>query len=177
MEAWQKALSCEQLAAGLTGCSQVVIHAPGSPEWTTTASLSTLTSAWGLIQTSLWTWNKRDCPLSCQSWAVGAEGKFSVCNRVRSQLEISFNFKSMLRNSCFSFLADETKIASCQITFLQMWGLLWALSMFSAGTVKLLWLIHCAQQMLLHGQRGWCGNFKRLIDLDKYWGGSCSSQY
>lgn len=119
VKAPQKALSCEQLAAGLTGCSQVVIHVLWQ-QWIITASLSTLTLAWGFIQASFWTWNKRDCPFCCQSWAVGAEVKLHVCNRVRCQLAVSFNFRSRLRKSCFSFLADETNFACCQITLLQV---------------------------------------------------------
>jgi len=62
----------------------------------------------------------KEIGFSCQSWAVEAEAK--LCVRVQyGQIPAGgFNFKSVLRSSCFSSLADETEFASYQIAPIQV---------------------------------------------------------
>lgn len=64
--------------------------------------------------------NKRDylllSKLGCES-----RGK-AVCVQYGQIPASGFNFKSILRKSCFFSLADETKFASYQIASIQVWG-------------------------------------------------------
>lgn len=73
--------------------------------------------------------NKRDC---FRSPALTAKdrGK-AVCVQYGQIPASGFNFKSILRKSCFFSLADETKFASYQIASVQVWGFFFPLCAFS----------------------------------------------
>lgn len=142
--------------------------------WITSALLITRPFAWWLLQPFFWAHDIYTYFLS----EVGCGGRSQVmCTQYSQILDSNFNFKTVLRISYFSSLADETKLASYQIASIHLSDSFYSLCMSSRSLVKLVWLLpqkyimlgtfFCLEVIWKKHKTGWPGQIL---------GGSCTSQ-